>query len=219
MDVTFPSIESRTRIAQRSLPSLHRSAAPAGSIAALIDDGKSGGARFIYLEGDDLRVLTPSAYSTKYDDITAKRGEGRYQLPETSRVEKRAALHIKASLLSALIVGLLVRRISLRDQIKYRKEELWCDIRLLAIVAVLYFIEAALCSTHRYLANAYTPTEINDSVQSWIGAKPMVTWNVVCYHNRRHYHHYTDSQGRRRTRSDMKKVVTHRASRQYRITR
>ena len=57
------------------------------------------------------------------------------------------------------------------------------DAWFVALIAVLYLIEAHSCSTRRYLANALSgPAAVEDYVEGLRQAPPVARWTVRCFH-------------------------------------
>ena len=57
------------------------------------------------------------------------------------------------------------------------------DAWFVALIAVLYLIEAHSCSTRRYLANALSgPAAVEDYIEGLRQAPPVARWTVRCFH-------------------------------------
>ena len=57
------------------------------------------------------------------------------------------------------------------------------DACFVALIAVLYLIEAHSCSTRRYLANALSgPAAVEDYIEGLRQAPPVARWTVRCFH-------------------------------------
>ena len=105
--------------------------------------------------------------------------------------------HLKATILTiAMITSILARSWS-----------------LFAVSAILYFLEASICSTRRYLSNTESPATILDYVHNLRRTQPKVKWTIQCYHYRTHT--TTGRNGKRTTHRT--KIVTYRASEDYRF--
>lgn len=81
------------------------------------------------------------------------------------------------------------------------------------VVVGLYLLEAACCSTRRYLSNIYTPAELLEYVEALRSKPPNIRWTVECYHHESDFG--SRREGRGRQGSSSRKVVTHRASESF----
>lgn len=125
--------------------------------------------------------------------------------PPTLQKRKRGVTHIKASLLSVGLLATLVRNLVFVDTPTRN------DWAAFVFLLILYLVEAATCSTRRYLDNIKTPLEVRDYIGQLQEVAPRVRFHLECYH-------YEDDDGfrsfnhRRHTASGNNRRVTHRAS-------
>lgn len=87
---------------------------------------------------------------------------------------KRPIKHIKATVLTFIIYGLFIRLLST----EHRGQ--WTPSFIIALLC--YLVEAATCSTRRYLSNMYTPAQVKQHLQRLREAPPNVVWFAECYH-------------------------------------
>ncbi|KAI2504747.1 hypothetical protein MHU86_9683 [Fragilaria crotonensis] len=96
-------------------------------------------------------------------------------------------------------------------------QPLWHDRRgywtTVTVVSLAYLIEAVSSSTRRYLSNMLTPFEVIKILHDLRDSRPIITWDVECYHYR--YTHAHHSGKGRRAHESRTKVVTHRASQSF----
>ena len=109
---------------------------------------------------------------------------------------------------------------------------LTCNPCFVAFIYVLYLLESYTCSTRRYLENITSQQDVEDKMETLRNAKPSVTWNVRCYHYETPSWTWTKSEGENgdngengaganvsSRRQVTKKVITHRASKQFEFER
>jgi TMEM151 family len=111
---------------------------------------------------------------------------------------QRPASHIKASVLTLTVVGLLARNLIVNVSTGS-----W---GLFAFALILYFFEAFFSSTRRYLSNMSEPSMVLDKVANLTKQPPIARWDLECYHYQRRY------RASRQDRShESQKVITYRA--------
>jgi hypothetical protein len=131
--------------------------------------------------------------------------EGRDGVPNVKNSKRKPVSHIKASILTVSLFGLLLRNLVFPKE--HYANSSW---GLVLFVGLLYLLESFFCSTRRYLSNVMEPREVMDYVESLQKTAPKVRWDVECFH-------YRDEgfSSRRRHESTSTKVVTHRAHRNF----
>lgn len=86
--------------------------------------------------------------------------------------------HVKASILTMAVYGLLVRNLKVKEG---ATKEQWV---LFGVAVFCYLLEAFLSSTRRYLTNMMTPKELFDRIETIKTSFPKITWNLQNYHYR-----------------------------------
>jgi hypothetical protein len=138
------------------------------------------------------------------------------ELASQGSLKKRYVSHMKASVLTALLFGLLIKDGLFRQSIDAFDLQ-GHHIAMICTIA-LYFAESITCSTRRYLSNALTPIQLKEVLKALSESPPVVTWNIVCYHYRT-VHYRMGARTQRLGHSSRQRVVTHKASQQYQFQR
>lgn len=134
-------------------------------------------------------------------------GESYELLTQTGK--QRRISHIKASLLSIGLFATIVRNLVFVENLSRNDWVGFC------FLLILYLVEAASCSTRRYLSNIMTPSQVKDYLAQLQEVPPRVRFHLECYHYededgfRASYH---SSYRRRHEASHNSRRVTHRAS-------
>lgn len=110
------------------------------------------------------------------------------------RLKELGFVHVKATLLSALLLSSLIGTIARRKLSNLEKPLVaillkWTLLKLpvldrwfLILTALLYLMESYMCSTRRFLANAISDTKLEDYIETLRQQSPQITWKVRCFH-------------------------------------
>lgn len=126
-------------------------------------------------------------------------------LPDRPGQQRRLS-HIKASLLTIGLFAIAARNLFWIEGSTTRQD--WVGF---IVLVLLYLLEAATCSTRRYLSNIQTPSEVKDYICQLQEAPPRVWFHLECYHYDDDSFRYRSSSERRHESSSSKRV-THQAS-------
>jgi hypothetical protein len=129
---------------------------------------------------------------------------------------ERNISHIKASLLSLGIFAVLVRNLFFVGATATSRND-WVGF---VVLLVLYLVEAATCSTRRYLSNIIAPSQVQEYIYQLQQVAPIIRFHLECYH----YEDddgfsYNSSSHRRHENRSSSKRVTHRATDVYEFKR
>jgi len=128
-----------------------------------------------------------------------------YELPLRPG-KQRLISHRKASVLSVGLFATAARNLFF---VESPTRNNWAGFIFLAF---LYLLEAATCSTRRYLSNIRTPSEVKDYIKQLQEAPPRVWFHLECYHYEDDDGFRYQSSSQRRHESSSSKRVTHQAS-------
>lgn len=130
---------------------------------------------------------------------------------------ERSISHIKASLLSLGLFTVLARNLFFVGATATKSRDDWVGF---IVIVVLYLVEAANCSTRRYLSNIKTPSQVQEYLYQLQQVTPRIRFHLDCYH----YEDddgfsYNSSSRRRNENRSSSKRVTHRATGLYEFKR
>jgi hypothetical protein len=159
-------------------------------LVGLLDNNRRGGIQVVHVPARDKAI----------------EGQHGVLADKSNKKKKKAVSHIKASILTVSLFGLLLRNLVISKEHQHGGSS-WGPV---LFVGLLYLLEAFFCSTRRYLSNVMEPRDVIEYVESLQRTAPKVRWDVECFH-------YRDEgfSSRRRHDSAPTKVVTHKAHQDF----